>query len=86
MKLLKSEHKDKGIWYFTTAYKASKYTGVSASQISQCSRGKGWTCEWIENDNIPTRFINPNEPSAEDELREEIAKLRMAIEELKNGK
>lgn len=63
MKLFKFEHDEKGIWYFTDTAKGAKYIETTQSYVDLCrkrkSRCKGWTIEQIEDDNIISRYINP---------------------------
>lgn len=64
MKLLKAEHPEKGIWYFTNYNKADKYIGTSSTYIKMQVAGisktvKGWTFEWTDDENIINKYINP---------------------------
>ena len=64
MKLLKIEHPEKGIWYFTTTYKAAKYIGCSYQALYVQLKGLtkktyGWRAEQIESDEIISKYINP---------------------------
>lgn len=63
MKLLKIEHPINGIWYFTSAIKAAVWLETSASNIYTSMKNgktvKGWSLEWVEEDNILSQYINP---------------------------
>lgn len=63
MKLLKIEHPINGIWYFTSAIKAAVYLETSASNIYTSMKNgktvKGWSLEWVEEDDILSQYINP---------------------------
>jgi len=63
MRLFKLEHRENGIWYFTDTAKAAKYITTSQSYIDLCrkrnTRCKGWSVEEIHDDNILSRYINP---------------------------
>ena len=64
MRLLKAEHKENGIWYFTSINKAAQYINSSATYIRMQLGGiskqvKGWEFEWTEDDNIINKYINP---------------------------
>lgn len=63
MKLLKIENPINGIWYFTSAIKAAVWLETSASNIYTSMKNgktvKGWSLEWIEEDNILSQYINP---------------------------
>ena len=63
MKLLKIEHPINGIWYFTSAYKAAVWLNTSASNIYTSMKNgktvKGWSLEWVEEDDILSQYINP---------------------------
>ena len=63
MKLLKIENPINGIWYFTSAIKAAVWLETSASNIyTSMKHGKtvkGWSLEWVEEDNILSQYINP---------------------------
>lgn len=66
MKLLKAEHPEQGIWYFTSIGKASAYVNTSGTYIKMVLAGiskkvKGWTFEWTEDDNIINKYINPEQ-------------------------
>ena len=70
LKLIKAEHPEKGIWYFTNIRKCAKFidsadSNVSASLNRTHRPVKGWTLERIEDDNIICKYIDP-------ELRYEI--------------
>lgn len=63
--LIKAEHYEKGIWYFTTTYQAGKYLNTPPSNVKGCLKGwfkqlKGWTFEYVPNDGtILLQYINP---------------------------
>lgn len=63
MKLLKIEHPINGIWYFTSAIKAAVYLETSASNIYTSMKNgktvKGWSLEWVEEDDVLSQYINP---------------------------
>ena len=63
MKLLKIEHPINGIWYFTSAIKAAVWLETSASNIYTSMKNgktvKGWSLEWVEEDDILSQYINP---------------------------
>jgi len=63
MKLLKSEHKENGTWYFTNINRAAKYIGVAANYLTYTLGAhrpcKGWSLEWVESDDILSKYINP---------------------------
>ncbi len=63
MKLIKIEHDEQGIWYFSNKSKAAKYIGTSGIYIDYGlktgKKCKGWTIEEIESDDILSRYINP---------------------------
>lgn len=64
MKLYMCEHDEQGIWYFTNLNKAAKYIGTSMTNLQhvvkkEFKQFKGWTIEEIDDDNIISRFINP---------------------------
>lgn len=64
MQLLRAEHSEHGIWYFTSMSKASKYVKTSSNYIKMQLGGimksiKGWTFEWTDDDNIINKYINP---------------------------
>lgn len=64
MKLLKIEHPINGIWYFTSAIKAAVWLDTSAPNIYTSMKNgktvKGWSLEWVEEDNILSQYINPS--------------------------
>lgn len=64
MRLLKAEHKEHGIWYFTSIGKAAQYIKSSSTYIKMQLAGiskqlKGWTFEWTDDENIINKYINP---------------------------
>ena len=63
MKLLKIEHPINGIWYFTSAIKAAVWLETSASNIYTSMKYgktvKGWSLEWVEEDDVLSQYINP---------------------------
>ena len=63
MKLLKIENPINGIWYFTSAYKAAIWIDTSAANIYTSMKNgktvKGWSLEWVEEDDVLPQFINP---------------------------
>ena len=73
MKLVKIEHPTKGIWYFTNPYKASEYIGTGSTyftnRMKQGKTAKKWSAEWIESDEIMSKYINPERQTAEDDLK-----------------
>ena len=63
MRLIKIEKPD-AIWYFTTQLKAAQFIGCSQMHINNILHGvgktaKGWTVEYIEDDYIMSKFIDP---------------------------
>lgn len=62
-KFIKLEHPEHGIWYFTNPTRAMKYINVQYYQfysgLNREKRIKGWLIEEIEDENVPTKFINP---------------------------
>ena len=80
MKLLKIEHPINGIWYFTSAIKAAVWLETSASNIYTSMKNgktvKGWSLEWVEEDDILSQYINPaNKELNTIELLEKIIKM-----------
>lgn len=72
MHLIKIEKPD-AIWYFTTQLKAAKFIGCSQMHINNILHGvgktaKGWTVEYIEDDYVMSKFIDPEGPYTENEL------------------
>ena len=63
MKLFKLENSEKVIWYFTNTAKASKFLDTAQSYLDACRKNnktcKGWSIEEIEDDNILSKYINP---------------------------
>lgn len=64
MTLIKAEHPEHGIWYFTSISKAAKYIGCVYACVNQQLHGvtkqtKGWKIEWTEDENIINKYINP---------------------------
>jgi hypothetical protein len=66
MRLLMIESDAKGIWYFTGLQECADFLKVSYNTIRMWNKGVTKTCrgftsiEWIEDDNIISRFINPS--------------------------
>lgn len=64
MKLLKIEHPINGIWYFTSAIKAAVWLETSAPNIYTSMKNgktvKGWSLEWVEEDDVLSQYINPS--------------------------
>ena len=80
MKLLKIEHPINGIWYFTSAIKAAVWLETSDSNIYTSMKNgktvKGWSLEWVEEDDILSQYINPaNKELNTIELLEKIIKM-----------
>ena len=80
MKLLKIEHPINGIWYFTSAIKAAVWLDTSASNIYTSMKNektvKGWSLEWVEEDDVLSQYINPaNKEINTIELLEKIIKM-----------
>lgn len=80
MKLLKIEHPINGIWYFTSAIKAAVWLETSASNIYTSMKNgktvKGWSLEWVEEDDVLSQYINPaNKEINTIELLEKIIKM-----------
>jgi len=63
MKLVKAEHNEQGIWYFTTKAKAARYINTSPTYLDYCLTMerpcKDWNLELIESDDIICKFIDP---------------------------
>ncbi len=62
MKLIKIEHPEKGIYYFTGINRAADYIGCTYSCVNQQLHGitkqtKGWKCEYTDDENILNKFI-----------------------------
>lgn len=66
MKLLMIESDEKGIWYFTSIAECARFLNVSNAAVKYFSTGANKTCrgfthaEWIESDDVLSRFINPS--------------------------
>lgn len=66
MRLLMIESDAKGIWYFTSIQDCADFLDVTYQAVYYWAKGiykncKGFTSiEWIEDDNIISRFINPS--------------------------
>ena len=80
MKLLKIENPINGIWYFTSAIKAAVWLETSASNIYTSMKYgktvKGWSLEWVEEDDILSQYINPmNKETDTIELLEKAIKM-----------
>lgn len=63
MKLLKAEHQEKGIWYFSTLRKCAAYIDSADSNLRAAINNKrkcrGWDVEEIESDDILSKYIDP---------------------------
>lgn len=64
MKLIKAEHNEKGIWYFSTIRKCSQFidsvdANVNTSLKRTHRKVKGWELEWIESGEILSKYIDP---------------------------
>ena len=63
MKVLKIEQTINGIWYVTSAIKAAVWLETSASNIYTSMKNgktvKGWSLEWVEEDDVLSQYINP---------------------------
>ena len=62
MRLLKAEHNEKGIKYFTNSNQAAKYINSSITYIKMQIAGisksvKGWKFEWTEDPSIINKNI-----------------------------
>ena len=80
MKLLKIEHPINGIWYFTSAIKAAVWLDTSAPNIYTSMKNrktvKGWSLEWVEEDDVLSQYINPkNKDTDTNELLEKAIKM-----------
>lgn len=65
MKLIMLEHPEHGIWYFTNKAKVADFIGTSFINVLILLEGfykrcDGWTAQWIESDDILSRYINPD--------------------------
>lgn len=65
MKFVVIEHYSKGIWYFTDVDKAANYIGVESSYLQKCinrnTQCKGWYVNTVEDYNVISKFINPEQ-------------------------
>lgn len=64
MKLIKAEHPEKGILYFSTRMKCANWIGVSTVYINHILKGlaktaKGWRITETEDGNILNKYIDP---------------------------
>jgi len=63
MRLFKAEHNENGIWYFSTKAKLLKYINTSQTYLDHCmiveKPCKGWIVEEIDDDNILSKYIDP---------------------------
>lgn len=63
MKLIKAEHYEKGIWYFTSKYKVAEWLDIKQSLLEYYIRVnkpyKGWSFETIDGGDIMCKYINP---------------------------
>lgn len=62
-RLLMGENNEKGIWYFSSIYKAATAIGVQTNllkyYIDRSKEYKGWNFEWVDGENIIYKYINP---------------------------
>lgn len=63
MKLIKAEHNEKGIWYFSNIRKCAQFIGSGDSNINTSlhktgRKVKGWELEWIVSDDILSKYID----------------------------
>ena len=64
MRLLMMEHDEHGIWYFTNMSRAAACICAPVSNVKLMIAGyfhrcKGWKGQWIESDDVLSRYINP---------------------------
>jgi len=63
MTLLKAEHNENGIWYFSTIRKAASFIDSADSNVNAAIKArrkvKGWEFEWIESDDVLSKYIDP---------------------------
>jgi hypothetical protein len=64
MKLIKAEHPDKGIWYFSSKMKLANYINSTPTLVIHVlsgigKRAKGWSLEYTEDGAILNKFIDP---------------------------
>lgn len=63
MPLLMAEHDEKGIWYFTSTYKAAAALGIQNTlliyRMGKNHRSDGWSFEWVEGCDVIYKYINP---------------------------
>ena len=63
MRLIKAEHNEKGIWYFSNIRKCAQYIGAGDPNVNTSLNKthrpvKGWNLEWIESDSILSKYID----------------------------
>ena len=62
-KLLKIEHEDLGVWYFTSAGSCAKVLGIQQTTLNHHLKRNGnykdWKFEWIDGSEIQYKYINP---------------------------
>ena len=62
MRLIKVENNYE-IWYFSTLAKASRWINCSVQNVIQSikmgCKASGYECEWIEADNVISKYIDP---------------------------
>lgn len=84
-KLVRIEHEEKGVWYFNSYNQAARFIGctlvaVRSTYLGHIKKVKGWSVDLVEDDGSILRyFINPNDVTAQSELKETIRNLEQAI-------
>lgn len=63
MRLIMVDNDVEGIWYFTSKAKCARFIGCTPPMIIWCLKMgkpfKGWYLQEIEDDNIITKYIDP---------------------------
>lgn len=65
MRLIKAEHNENGIWYFSNIRKCAQYIGAGDPNVNISLNKthrpvKGWNLEWIEAYDIICKYIDPD--------------------------
>lgn len=67
MRMIKIENNYE-IWYFSTPTKAAHWMNCSPANVIQSiklgCKAAGYTCEWINADNVISKFIDPEKGQA----------------------
>ena len=72
MKLIKIEN-EKEVWYFTSITRAAEFIGCTYNHVKQvlygvCKSAKKWKIEYVEDDFVMSKFIDPERPYNGEEL------------------